>query len=54
MSERFTPSQTFLPGCSFCSMQAVVQLEGENKLVTTLKGIKSVTEFNGDTAISVS
>lgn len=35
-------------------MQAVVQLEGENKLVTTLKGIKSVTEFNGDTAISVS
>lgn len=35
-------------------MQTVVQLEGENKLVTTLKGVKSVTEFNGDTAISVS
>uniref|UniRef100_A0A8C6F3L6 Fatty acid-binding protein, liver n=1 Tax=Monodon monoceros TaxID=40151 RepID=A0A8C6F3L6_MONMO len=35
-------------------VKAVVQLEGENKLVTTLKGIKSVTEFNGDTAISVS
>ncbi|TKC35434.1 fatty acid-binding protein, liver [Monodon monoceros] len=33
-------------------VKAVVQLEGENKLVTTLKGIKSVTEFNGDTAIS--
>nr|XP_058935640.1 fatty acid-binding protein, liver [Kogia breviceps] len=35
-------------------VKAVVQLEGENKLVTTLKGIKSVTEFNGDTATSVS
>eukprot|EP00069_Balaena_mysticetus_P014434 bmy_22310T0 len=33
-------------------VKAVVQLEGENKLVTTLKGIKSVTEFNGDTATS--
>ncbi|XP_057598622.1 fatty acid-binding protein, liver [Hippopotamus amphibius kiboko] len=33
-------------------VKAVVQLEGENKLVTTLKGIKSVTEFNGDTVIS--
>ncbi|XP_024599684.1 fatty acid-binding protein, liver [Neophocaena asiaeorientalis asiaeorientalis] len=33
-------------------VKTVVQLEGENKLVTTLKGVKSVTEFNGDTAIS--
>eukprot|EP00070_Physeter_catodon_P001326 XP_007102601.1 fatty acid-binding protein, liver [Physeter catodon] len=33
-------------------VKAVVQLEGENKLVTTLKGIKSVTEFNGDTVTS--
>ncbi|XP_036729393.1 fatty acid-binding protein, liver [Balaenoptera musculus] len=39
----------FLTGEKF---KAVVQLEGENKLVTTFKGIKSVTEFNGDTATS--
>ncbi|XP_007533957.1 fatty acid-binding protein, liver [Erinaceus europaeus] len=30
-------------------VKAVVQKEGENKLVTTFKGIKSVTELNGDT-----
>ncbi|XP_043841736.1 fatty acid-binding protein, liver [Dromiciops gliroides] len=30
-------------------VKTVVQLEGGNKLVTTLKGIKSVTELNGDT-----
>ncbi|KAB1256978.1 Fatty acid-binding protein; liver [Camelus dromedarius] len=35
-------------------VKAVVQLEGENKLVTTFKGIKSVTELNGDTITSVS
>ncbi|XP_051830370.1 fatty acid-binding protein, liver [Antechinus flavipes] len=29
-------------------VKAVVQMEGDNKLVTTLKGIKSVTELNGD------
>uniref|UniRef100_A0A8C2QV01 Fatty acid-binding protein, liver n=1 Tax=Capra hircus TaxID=9925 RepID=A0A8C2QV01_CAPHI len=33
-------------------IKAVVQLEGDNKLVTTLKGIKSVTEFSGDTVTS--
>ncbi|XP_049640921.1 fatty acid-binding protein, liver [Suncus etruscus] len=31
-------------------VKAVVQKEGENKLVTSFKGIKSVTELNGDTA----
>ncbi|NXB40573.1 FABPL protein, partial [Eulacestoma nigropectus] len=30
-------------------VKAVVQMEGNNKLVTELKGIKSVTELNGDT-----
>ncbi|XP_074141105.1 fatty acid-binding protein, liver [Sminthopsis crassicaudata] len=30
-------------------VKTVVQMEGDNKLVTTLKGIKSVTELNGDT-----
>ncbi|XP_036607948.1 fatty acid-binding protein, liver-like [Trichosurus vulpecula] len=30
-------------------VKAVVQMEGDNKLVTTLKGVKSVTELNGDT-----
>ncbi|KFP77729.1 PREDICTED: fatty acid-binding protein, liver [Acanthisitta chloris] len=30
-------------------VKAVVQMEGNNKLVTTLKGLKSVTELNGDT-----
>ncbi|KAK2092805.1 Fatty acid-binding protein, liver-type [Saguinus oedipus] len=29
-------------------VKAVVQLEGGNKLVTTFKNIKSVTELNGD------
>ncbi|KAI5939801.1 fatty acid-binding protein, liver [Manis javanica] len=29
-------------------VKAVVQLEGENKLVTSFKGIKAVTELNGD------
>ncbi|XP_060268099.1 fatty acid-binding protein, liver isoform X1 [Ovis aries] len=35
-------------------IKAVVQQEGDNKLVTTFKGIKSVTEFSGDTVTSVS
>nr|XP_020041276.1 fatty acid-binding protein, liver [Castor canadensis] len=35
-------------------IKAVVKQEGENKLVTTLKNIKSVTELNGDTLINVS
>ncbi|NWR22390.1 FABPL protein, partial [Agelaius phoeniceus] len=30
-------------------VKAVVQLEGNNKLVTQVKGMKSVTELNGDT-----
>ncbi|XP_037384769.1 fatty acid-binding protein, liver [Talpa occidentalis] len=29
-------------------IKAVVQLEGDNKLVSTFKGIKSTTELNGD------
>ncbi|VCX10107.1 unnamed protein product [Gulo gulo] len=29
-------------------VKAVVQMEGDNKLVTTFKGIKSVSELNGD------
>ncbi|XP_075418656.1 fatty acid-binding protein, liver [Tenrec ecaudatus] len=33
-------------------VKAVVHLEGDNKLVTTFKGIKSVVEFNGDTVVS--
>ncbi|XP_003420466.2 fatty acid-binding protein, liver [Loxodonta africana] len=35
-------------------VKTVVNLEGNNKLVTTFKGIKSVTELNGDTLTSVS
>ncbi|NWZ83855.1 FABPL protein, partial [Poecile atricapillus] len=30
-------------------IKAVVQMEGNNKLVTQVKGMKSVTELNGDT-----
>ncbi|XP_008834943.1 fatty acid-binding protein, liver [Nannospalax galili] len=30
-------------------VKMVVKLEGDNKMVTTFKNIKSVTEFNGDT-----
>ncbi|NWX65269.1 FABPL protein, partial [Promerops cafer] len=30
-------------------VKAVVQMEGNNKLVTQMKGIKSATELNGDT-----
>ncbi|KAM7053264.1 fatty acid-binding protein, liver [Acridotheres tristis] len=29
--------------------KVVVQMEGDNKLVTQVKGMKSVTELNGDT-----
>ncbi|NWT14664.1 FABPL protein, partial [Vireo altiloquus] len=29
--------------------KAVVQMEGNNKLITQVKGMKSVTELNGDT-----
>ncbi|NWW56002.1 FABPL protein, partial [Ifrita kowaldi] len=29
--------------------KAIVQMEGNNKLVTQVKGMKSVTELNGDT-----
>ncbi|XP_004590793.1 fatty acid-binding protein, liver isoform X2 [Ochotona princeps] len=32
--------------------KTVVKLEGENKLVTSFKNIKSVTELNGDTIIN--
>ncbi|KAM6071982.1 fatty acid-binding protein, liver isoform 1-T2 [Theristicus caerulescens] len=35
-------------------VKAVVQLEGNNRLVTNLKGLKSVTELNGDTITHVS
>ncbi|XP_063156450.1 fatty acid-binding protein, liver [Candoia aspera] len=34
-------------------IKAVVQMEGDNKLVVNLKDIKSVTEINGDTIINV-
>ncbi|NXE98410.1 FABPL protein, partial [Menura novaehollandiae] len=30
-------------------VKALVQMEGDNKLIATLKGLKSVTELNGDT-----
>ncbi|NXD13974.1 FABPL protein, partial [Nothocercus nigrocapillus] len=30
-------------------VKAIVQMEGDNKLVATFKGIKSVTVLNGDT-----
>lgn len=36
------------------SLQTVVKIEGGNKMVTNLKGIKSVTELNGDTITNVS
>ncbi|XP_045739698.2 fatty acid-binding protein, liver [Mirounga angustirostris] len=35
-------------------VKAVVQMEGDNKLVTTFKGIKSMTELNGDVITNVS
>ncbi|PNI16593.1 FABP1 isoform 3 [Pan troglodytes] len=35
-------------------VKTVVQLEGDNKLVTTFKNIKSVTELNGDIITNVS
>ncbi|XP_052538065.1 fatty acid-binding protein, liver isoform X1 [Tympanuchus pallidicinctus] len=35
-------------------VKCVVNMEGNNKLVTNLKGLKSVTELNGDTIIHVS
>lgn len=44
----------FLTGHLFCPLQAVVQMEGDNKLVTTFKGIKSVSELNGDIITNVS
>lgn len=34
--------------------QVVVQMEGDNKLVGTAKGMRSVTELNGDTITNVS
>lgn len=34
--------------------QVVVQMEGNNKLVADMKGMKSVTELNGDTITHVS
>lgn len=46
--------QTFLTAHLFSPLQAVVQMEGDNKLVTTFKGIKSVTELNGDVITNVS
>ncbi|NWX87093.1 FABPL protein, partial [Nothoprocta ornata] len=35
-------------------VKAVVQMEGDNKLVATAKGLKSVTVLNGDTLTNVS
>ncbi|NWW73441.1 FABPL protein, partial [Climacteris rufus] len=34
-------------------VKALVQMEGNNKLIATLKGVKSVTELNGDTLTNV-
>uniref|UniRef100_A0A670JXN8 Fatty acid binding protein 1 n=1 Tax=Podarcis muralis TaxID=64176 RepID=A0A670JXN8_PODMU len=34
-------------------VKAVVEMEGDNKMVVNLKGIKSVTEINGDTITNV-
>ncbi|XP_012499643.1 PREDICTED: fatty acid-binding protein, liver [Propithecus coquereli] len=42
--ENFEPFMKAMGEC-----KTVVQMEGNNKLVTTLKNIKSVTELNGDT-----
>ncbi|KAM6179688.1 fatty acid-binding protein, liver-like [Erethizon dorsatum] len=33
-------------------IKAVINMEGNNKLVTTFKNVKSVTELNGDTLTS--
>ncbi|XP_059113057.1 fatty acid-binding protein, liver [Peromyscus eremicus] len=33
-------------------VKAVVNMEGDNKMVTSFKGMKSVTELNGDTIIN--
>ncbi|XP_023376281.1 fatty acid-binding protein, liver-like [Pteropus vampyrus] len=35
-------------------IKTVVKMEDENKLVTTIKGIKSITELNGDIITNVS
>lgn len=48
------PPRTLPHRLSLCSLQTVVKLEGENKLVTSFKNIKSVTELSGDTIINVS
>ncbi|KAM6202116.1 fatty acid-binding protein, liver [Rhynchocyon petersi] len=34
-------------------VKTVVHMEGDNKLVANIKGMKSVTELNGDTIISI-
>ncbi|XP_006902071.1 PREDICTED: fatty acid-binding protein, liver [Elephantulus edwardii] len=34
-------------------VKTVVNMEGDNKLVANIKGMKSVTELNGDTIISI-
>ena len=47
-------ARPLLTGHPLSSLQAVVKLEGDNKMVTTFKGIKSVTELNGDTITNVS
>lgn len=39
---------------SVSSYQAVVQMEGNNRLVANVKGLKSVTELNGDIITNVS
>lgn len=41
-------------GHDLSSLQAVVTMEGDNKMVTSFKGMKSVTELNGDTITNVS
>jgi len=39
---------------SFHLCQGLVQMEGNNRLIGTVKGLKSVSELNGDTITHVS
>lgn len=47
-------ARPFLTGHDLSSLQAVVKMEGDNKMVTSFKGMTSVTELNGDTITNVS
>ena len=47
-------ARPLLMGHDLSSLQAVVKMEGDNKMVTSFKGMTSVTELSGDTIINVS